>query len=419
MAPTATLTHGCRSSVRVAGIRIGRAISIVAATVVAAIGIVGCQQGTSAAHHATPTLLIPTAFPTATPSPGPLPRFSDWRAAYLGSDGQVHAVTLDGKTDVAGPALPNLGIDGLAVSSEGFNPNGYLLAYQTAVLTIANVATATSSDFEKAGAAELAWSLDGSELAFGDGEGSLWVVRATGGSPVPVPGTPGPNQSVGVSELVGWIDSTHLAVTVLPANSPKGSDPEGNTYDTTIELGSIDIATGSMRIIATIGSLGAGGGSFSLSPDGSTAMFDSRPFRTDPFTPVVEEISTNDGTVAPLSAIAHSTGANFTTLAWQPGSNMLAVTTGFIVNNNAQVWELDPGHDIATPIKGLSNQYVAGWAPDNGPLVVCNAPHPYAAIGDGPHDISAVTIEPGGQVSTVVLTHNAMTFPFLGFVRTA
>lgn len=411
-----TLDHACRPQIRLlVGAHIWcRAASTIAIVLVTAICVAGCAQGATAARHASPTRPAPTATAVA----GPLPRFSDWRAAYLGTDGRVHAVTLDGKTGVAGPVLPNLSMYSLVVSSEGVSPNGHLLAYQTAVLTIANLAAATSSDFEKASAAELAWSPDGSELALGDAEGSLWIVRASGASPVGVPGTPGPNRSVGVSELVGWIDSTHLAVTVLPANGPKYTDPEGNTWGTSIELGSIDIATGRVRIITAVSSPGLGNYSFSLSPDGSTALFDNAPIRTNPFTPIVEEISTSNGKVTPLSAIASATGANFTSLAWQPGTGMLAVTTGFIVNNNAEVWTLDPTRDTATQLQGIQGQYVAGWAPDSGPIITCNAPHPYAQVGDGPHDISAVTIEPDGHVSIIVLTHNAMTFPFLGFVRT-
>ena len=55
---------------------------------------------------------IPTASPTptATPEPTALPpgvfqAFGDWRLAYLGVEGKLHIISLDGKTDLTGPVL--------------------------------------------------------------------------------------------------------------------------------------------------------------------------------------------------------------------------------------------------------------------------------------------------------------------------
>src|SRR5262249_45182808 len=79
----------------------------------------------------------------ATPTPvkgRPLPAITDWRAAYLGSDGVLHAVTLDGKTDLAGPQLPGMDSYGLNFASAGIAPNGHSLAYATNSFSIVDVA---------------------------------------------------------------------------------------------------------------------------------------------------------------------------------------------------------------------------------------------------------------------------------------
>src|SRR5271166_5487254 len=86
---------------------------------------------------ATTTALARPHVPPA--SPQPLPHFSDWRVAYLGLDGVVHAVTLDGTTDVKGPSLPDTTINssgtdgttqyGVELDSADIAPDGKTLAY--------------------------------------------------------------------------------------------------------------------------------------------------------------------------------------------------------------------------------------------------------------------------------------------------
>ena len=78
--------------------------------------------------------------PTGTPSDA-LPTFSDWRAAYVSSDGHLQVITFDGKTDLIGPALPNLTPAGLNFPTAGFAPNGHVLAYDANGITIVDVAT--------------------------------------------------------------------------------------------------------------------------------------------------------------------------------------------------------------------------------------------------------------------------------------
>jgi len=57
------------------------------------------------------------------------------------------------------------------------------------------------------------------------------------------------------------------------------------------------------------------------------------------------------------------------------------------------------------------------WSPDGATLVVATSVQ--AEAGLGPHDLSAVTFGHDGQPHITQLTNDAMSFPFLGFVRTA
>ena len=85
---------------------------------------------------------------TAIPLP-PLPVFSDWRVAYVGRGGRLRAITVDGKTDVSGIALPGLDTQpGLNIGRASASPNGRLIAYPSADgLTLGNlIAPPGSSD---------------------------------------------------------------------------------------------------------------------------------------------------------------------------------------------------------------------------------------------------------------------------------
>jgi hypothetical protein len=141
-------------------------------------------------------------------------------------------------------------------------------------------------------------------------------------------------------------------------------------------------------------------------------LFYSSQFRDNPFTPDVGLIDTQSGAQEQLTGITQATGAaGIVAVAWQPGTQTIAVTDG-----NLQSWLLDTQQDSATKL--LPGQYVAGWAPNQGPLIVTTADQS-EKVGNGPFDISAITLSPSGQISTTLLTHAAWTFPFVGFVRTA
>jgi WD40 repeat protein len=370
------------------------------------VALAGCDQS---------AVQPPPKHPTLTPTPTGLPAFADWRAAYLSSDGFVHVVTLDGKTDLTGPALPPFKSGGQILASAGASPDGHLLAYNSTDLVIANVAGsghgASTREVLAGAVAGIAWSPDSRQLALNGGLGELSLLRTTADARTPVPGTPIPN--VNVLHLWGWLDASHLAIGT-------GAIVDGKESATAYVLSSLDVTSGALRAIATIRSPGLGAPAIILSPDGSRALFYNGNLRDRPFTPIVDAIDTATGTVTPLPTILRATysesfGREYTSLAWRPGTHQLAVSTGFLENNDLKMWLLDLDHDTATPL--LNGQYVAQWSPDGATLVVSTSTQ--AEAGLGPFDLSAVTFAPDGQPHVTLLTHFAMSFPFLGFVRTA
>ncbi len=358
----------------------------------------GPATRTTAAGPSTPTLM---------PSAGhPLPAFSDWRAAYLGSDGVLHAATLDGQTDVAGPELPGMDLAGLGFASAGLSPNGHLLAYVTdAGLNILDVSGRESVQGDPALGSiyQMYWSLDGSVLALDDGEGSLYLAKPSNGLPnqhaKPVPGTPGR----GIGILLGWVDSTHVVVTMNP------------TADS-ITLGKLDVTSGTLQTIVTIRSSALGTYSFTLSPDGSEALFYNRRFRDQPYTPMVDLVGMTTGMVTPLPSLAAIMGSysGFTSVSWRPGSGTVAASTGFAVNHDLKTWILDVTNDTAWHL--ADGYYAMGWSPSSSTLVVSTVNQ--FTVGQGPFELDAFTVTPDGHGTSVVLTRSAMSFPFVGFVRT-
>lgn len=372
------------------------------------VALAGCDQS---------AVQPPPTRPTLTPTPAGLPAFADWRAAYLSLEGSVHAVTLDGKSDLVGPALPPFKINSLSLASAGASPDGRLLAYAAPSVVIANVAGSgggASAHEVLAGAiANMAWSPDSRQLALSNGGGNLSLLPATADAHTPVPGTP--ILAATVLNLWGWLDASHLAIGTDAIVGEKAST-------TAYAFDSLNIISGALRTIAIIRSPGLGAPRIVLSPDGTQALFYNGNLHDRPFTPIVDAIDTTTGVVTPLPAIVRATqgtqaplGIEYTSAAWRPGTHQLAVSTGFLPNHDLKAWLLDVDHDTATPL--LGDQYVAQWSPDGATLIVSTANS--AAAGYGPYDLSAVTFDSGGQPHVTLLTNDAMSFPFLGFVRTA
>lgn len=308
--------------------------------------------------------------------------------------------------------LPGLGVYGANCASAGISPSGQFLAYAQVTLTILHLqARATTDQTQQVGALyDLFWSHDGSHLALDNREWGFWVVSMTDGRPVSLAGTPGQS----AASIIGWIDASHLAVTLHSAG-PYYTDPNGDTFALSARFGSLDIATGQVKPIATVSSPGLGSPGFSISADGSEVLFYNGKFRDNPYIPLVEEINVASGKVTPLPNIAKTTGSGFTSLAWQPGTAILAVSTEYGVNGDLRDWLLDPRHDSAAHV--MDGQYVEGWVPDGGPLVTSTGQQ--ITQGFGPYTISTVSLLSSSQPRVTVLTKAAMTFPFLGFVRTA
>lgn len=346
---------------------------------------------------------------TPTAAPQPLPHFSDWRVAYLGADGVVHAVSLDGRTDVNGPALPDLTSYGLNFTSAGIAPDGKTLAYATPELDLVDVTGQTSPRpvFLNGGFYDLRWSPDGSKLLTDTGPGQFaYLTVATGKiSSIAVPA----EQDIAAS--LGWIDDAHIAVTSY-RGATIYTDPSRNSSATSVTLVSLDITNGSVRAIATVHG-GPGNDFFEISPDGSHALYyntaDNQLWNPS-FTPHVDEIDINTGIITSLPAITRLTHGDLTSVAWRPGSEQVAVSVDFTTMGD---WLLDLRHDTATAL-GTGNLALA-WSPDGTHLVLSNAIQ--TAIGAGPSELYVAAIAASGPTLTTVLTRNAMDFPLLGFVR--
>lgn len=357
-----------------------------------------------------PTAKKPAA--TAQPSDA-LPAFADWRAAYIDSAAGVHAVTLDGKTDVTGLSLPDLTAPDLNFPAGGkISPDGHLVAYASPFLDIVDLTGRHGALRDtRALAYGFSWSPDSKQVAVDEGNGAIVVISATDGIVHPIQGMP-PGV---VGYLIGWLDGTNLAIEDAQ-NPGLVTLPNGDQYPTSIGFASLDIVTGQVREIARITSQGLSEYQFILSPDSSKVLFTNFESPRFPYTPLVDEIDVASGTVTPLPAIDKLTGSGFLKVAWKPGTNLVAVSTGFLVDNNLKNWLLGMGHDQAVPLPDTG--FVGEWVPDNNMLVLTTGQD--TGTGRGPFTLTAMTLGTDGQVvSSTTLTQSAMTFPFLGFVRTA
>jgi hypothetical protein len=296
------------------------------------------------------------------------------------------------------------------VSYAAIAPDGRALSYITMNLNIVELRTGSAVAERAAGLSGLVWSQDGSQLAIGGGVAGIYVTSRSGTQMHQIPTKSGDN----VSGVHGWLDASHLVVDSFDGHSFY-TDPSGNKFAMSTSIGSLDINTGNLRIIATIQSPGLAGYRWSVSPDGKTALLSNAPFRANPLTPLADEVDLATGQITSLPTIATLSAVGLSSVAWQSGTETLAVSTGYLQNDDLKTWLLDLPRDTATqlPVAG----YPGGWAPDTNTFVMTNSTD--SAIGTGPFDLTAVTVGANGQSSAITLTQRAMSFAYVGLVRTA
>lgn len=398
---------------------------------IAAVALVFGLLTAPAACNLTPTTVIrttTTATIAATPPPG-LPAFSDWRIAYLDGALKVHAVSADGRSDVTG-GLSMLGLStrGWSVPPAQMSPDGHLLAYSapdrfepTSGLSVLD-ASGQQAVYYNAGlyGYQMEWSPDGDLLAVNT-DRSVAILGIGNDSITTVP----PASSLRVTQVLGWTDAAHLVViarqpstppTPAPSSTPVSSGPPSGPESTTLYV--LDITSGALRPFVTLSSSTMGLPNFTLLPDGQTVLYGNRPFQGLPFTPDVALINVKTGAVTHLPHAA-ATGSGFTGVAFLPGTHTIAVSQGSFLAGAFKTWLVDTAHDTVTPIAATSGVAV-GWVPGTHTLILSSGTTDSEATGEGPYTISAVPdVVSNPQAAATTLTTSAMTFPWLGFVKTA
>lgn len=404
----------------------------------------GCASGGSTevtAPRATPTATLPYITPTTAPVTG-FPAFTDWRVVYIGQDGYMHAVSLDGKTDVAGPHTPP-STNGSGIWAAGVAPDGRRLAFSnTAEVFYLDTATSPNAQFQlvrlaaEVGWAGLFWSPYGAHLAVGGPGGVSIITLATGAitaipiaSQTPVP-SGGPVSDVDM--VYGWLDSAHLAVEYVPGEFPYGS--QWGPVQIEANLASLDIATGALRPIATVRPSPVSqmqGGRYSLTPDGAEALFTGAQYRAAPYAPLADRVDIATGRVTPLpaiSAILPTVGGVFRPL-WIPHTHLALGWFVSATTSGLSYDIIDVDRDTVTPVS-LSGFPVA-WSPDGRTLVVASAiPTDEPDFGDskggslpanyGPVTLTAINFNASWVAThSVTLTTKAMLIPTLGLIHTA
>lgn len=450
----------------------------------------------STSGRTTSNAALATATATAVPLPAfSLPVFSDWRAAYIAADGKVHIAALDGSSDLTGPALSlnagdtrgGVGLfqqSGTLQETVAVSPDGHTLAYinqpplpdgagvapPTGPIVLAPLAGGGSDRVVNATANDISWSPDGTQLAFDGQVGQqmgIFVVDAASGQTNLVPKTLAPG-ALSSAHVLGWIDSTHLALvsyqgasqftplptptaaataaptavptvtaspTVSPTTTKKGGKasprPAGQAgYGALTPLAANPLSSSGVAVVtlnvqtgdAFLISDGGGQGDNqthpvpSLSPDGKYILLSSTgPCSPDPCT---------DSTSGNAALVNTTTGEmhvfpNSTTLippvgsfAWSPDS--LAVAQTISTNSNdpnswlVNVVDLEQGSSVTI----RSGVFGFGWSPDGKTIVVGDA----GAIGEGKTQASAIL---AASPATTPVALPGKVVEFLGFVKTA
>lgn len=372
--------------------------------------LVGCAMTTPAPAA---TAVPPTTTPAAV-----LPAFSDWRLAYLGQDGRLHVVTQDGKTDLAGQKLTTsasatlwgqavIAPDGRAFA---YPPDARVSGYPGALINLRPGAASDQGNQDVQQGDSFCWSPDSTRVAFHVRDSNAhnsWemLTLGSGAAPTVIPGSQ--NLAPAGGSLIGWIDNTHLAISVA-----------NGTPATSYTLSSLDVATGALRTIASIADASLGTPFFSLSPDGAEILLTNGITEgVTSYAPVVELIATSTGQKRPLPTILHVTGSSFSVVAWKPGSQ-LVLASGGDPTAGASEFVLDLAQDSATPF--APGVIPLGWAPDSGTLFIATPPAPSSPPTTPiTYQVSTMTALPPATATQPLFSISSVAFPFIGFVRSA
>jgi anti-sigma factor RsiW len=397
----------------------GAIAAVVLALVLIFVTLPRAHSGAGSPRATSTSAVAPSA--TAQSTVFNLPAFHDWRAAYLHSDGTVHVVSLDGASDLTGPALPNLDSMTRQVS---VSPDGRFLAYianpKYGPIVIASLATNSPARTVQVRASDFAWSPDGSRLAtdayFNDVNG-VYVVGTPASDPVLVPGTQngGPLQ---YSQVVGWFDASHLAVlasatatALQPSPSPTARAPRSAggvplalpLPSGPLTLASVDVSTGKAVAIAAA----PAGPSISFSPDGKEVLLQNGPLAGAPASPSpISLIDTATGQIHSVSIPDLGVAG----AVWEPGALVVANSVYAAPPQQTHVSLVDLQRMTETPIQ--SDADAIAWSPDGQTLLLVDTTQT-----TGTNSTLYALTPVAASARRVTLTQSFVRF--LGLVRTA
>ena len=391
---------------------------------------------------------------TTLPTPG------SEEAAYLGADGHLHEVTLDGAHDTTGPLLPST-----VFISQGNNgwvdaaasPDGRELAYVTSSnpnggdgIVIVTVATGTLRSVSVP-ATNIFWSPDGSRLAADDyqffatgqagGTGAIHLINPTTGAVTTINATLG-GQPANVYRIIGWLDAGHLAVISSPSSGtasltiPSGQKTLSGTAaelngGPALQLDVLDVSSGSLRHLVDLQSPP----DVFVSPDGkllfvAPSSWVPTGYVVDPVTGQIRDLprisATFAGAFVNIDNAAFGKGGNWASvMAWEPGTHTIALSLGAWGPGSegtpnpgrqaAGVWLLDLDHDTATSVS--RNTYPVAWTVDGKSLLMSSLPPSSVMFGGLSVGPTMTALSPVSSKGTTSLLTRHMAV-FFGLVKT-
>lgn len=365
-----------------------------------------------------------------------MPAFSDWRLAYIGQDGNLHVVSLDGKADLMGAHLTVSGPTETGVYAAGTAPDGEHLAYGTNGVNYIDirrnsVVMLPTYKSNSSPNPTILWASDGHALVINGFQNAAAIVQLPSGTTTQEPAQNlVANGSLLIGGIYGWLGNASLAVDYTAAEA--SSTPTSGrlqTPQTVAVLARMDATNGKIQPIATIRSATMSSGHFSLTPDGSEALFSNARVQDFPYTPNVQRIDIHTGQTTPLPRLASIIPAlgGFNALLWLPGTHLALAATGFPENGDLHYQLIDIDHDTTMPVSLPA--FPVDWSPDGKTLILASIDNTIqrdngygfadvGVVGSGPYTLSAVTFDANWNITQqVTLTTHAMHIPMLGFVR--